>query len=216
MSGRIVLAICISSTFLISCGTLKKKKFLDYFSTYTSDTLTIHSFDHAGIYTDPSAPFHIKGTAIDTSFLHIFSLEEAEDLRYYVPNASETGPLAYYKVKLNLGYYFLIIRSGGEYWNSRFYACLYHSGENKVTRAILIAENFGEAGDIFKCKTILKKENDTWNMHTHHFFQEPIDYKKYGTDSVHITHVDIVYSTIMDNDRYYFKEVSNNISSTKH
>lgn len=198
---------------LLSCGTMKKKKFLDYFSTYSYDSLTVTSTSNSDIYVDPATPFQIKGTPIDTAFLDVFSLEEAEDLRYYIPNKLENGPVAYYKIKLDLGYYLVIIRSAGEYWNSRYYACLYHAGENKVTKTQLIAENFGDAGSAFLCHSFLKMEDKTWKINTQQYYQEPVDFRKYGVDSLYVTEVDLQYSVTMENDRYYFKEISSKKTS---
>lgn len=200
---------------LTSCGTSKKKKFLDYFSTYSYDTLTVISTENVAIYIDPATPFQLKGTPIDTSFLDVFSLEEAEDLRYFIPNDVEKGPIAYYKMKLDIGYYLLIIRAAGEYWNSRYYACLYHSGENKVTRTILIAENFGDAGSAFLCSSFLNKVDKTWKIKAHQYYQEPVDFRKYEVDSLYITEIDLEYSISMENDRYYFKEI-NSKKTTNH
>ncbi len=209
----LLFGICV--LLFSSCGTMKKKKFLDHFSTYTYDTLSFSSTENSDIYNDPNTPFSIKGTPIDTNFMHVFSLEEAEDLRYYSPTVIETGPLAYYKIKLNLGYYFVVIRAAGEYWNSRYFGCLYHSGENKVVKTILLAENFGDAGSAFICTSTLKKEEGDWNIYTHHYFQEPVDFQKFEMDSLEIKNVDIKSTLVLEDDRYAFKELSKVVKESR-
>jgi len=189
-----------------SCGTMKRKKFLDHFTPLKVDTLSIIPAEDYNNYIHPQAPWSLTGTPIDTSFMHVFSLEEAEDLRYFTYDEKEKGPSAYYKVKLDLGYYFLVIRSGGEYWNSRYYACLYHSGENKVTHAVLIGETFGDGGAVFFCQSHLRKENKTWTIKVHEYFSEPLNYEKYKMDSLVTRETDILYHIEENNDRLFFVE----------
>ena len=191
-----------------SFGTVKKKKFIDFFTSFKGDSLAIGSPDYEKLFT-PDSPWEVKGTPIDTSFSHIYSKEEAEDVQYYINDNGENSTYGYYKVKLDLGYYLVIIRAGGEYWNSRVYACLYHTGENKVTHTILIGEDFGDAGASFTCKSVLRKKNKVWTITVHEYFSEPVDYDKFynGEDeSMEIRHTDILYQIDNVEDRYEFIE----------
>src|SRR5688500_18498204 len=146
------ISVSLALVFL-SFGTVKKKKFLDFFTPLKSDSLVIGSRKFEDVH-KTDAPWEMKGTAIDTSFGHIYSKEEADDLQWYVDYNGESSTFGYYKVKLDLGYYLVIIRAGGQFWNSRIYACLFHTGENKVTHTVLVSENFEDEGDVFICNAV--------------------------------------------------------------
>jgi hypothetical protein len=203
-----VLLLGISVVGVFFSGTVKKKKFLDYFNTFKGDSLVFDSPDHIKIFTT-DVPWELKGTAIDTSLSHVYSKEEADDLQYYVKDNGENSTFGYYKVKLDLGYYLVIIRAGGEYWNSRVYACLYHSGENKITHTVLIGENFGDAGDSFSCNSVLRKKDKQWTIAVHEHFSEPVDPDKFHKGenySMEIRNTDILYQIENVDDRYVFVE----------
>ena len=200
--------IMLGLLLLYSCGTVKKKKFLDYFTTYKHDTLSVFSSSEAGIYADPKTPISIRGTVIDTAFFDVMNFEGDEDLLYFQKIEKETGPIAYFKMKVGIGFYLVIIRSGGQYWNSRFYACLYNVGANKVVANVLIAENFGDAGDAYICQALLKKENKYWSIYTHEYFQSPVNFNLYEVDSLYIGEVDMEISIDVVEDHQRFVEKS--------
>jgi hypothetical protein len=200
----VLVAACLSFT------QVKTKKFLDYFQDYKADSLVIVSSGSSEFKEDPSTPVTERGVSIDTSHFHVFKNDVADDLLYFSTTDGETGPMAYYKIKLNAasGYYLLLLRSGGEYWNSRFYACLYNSGEKKITGTLLVAEYFGDAGDEFICSSKLIKQDKEWTIYSHEYYQEPIDFHKYETDSLKITEVDRTTILELKDDHYHFKETS--------
>jgi hypothetical protein len=204
---RIVgFAVCLVALF--SFGSGKKKKFLDHFIAFKGDSLVLGSPDYDKLF-KPDVAWEIKGTAIDTSFTHVYSKDEAEDVQYYMSNKGENSTYGYYKIKLDLGYYLVFIRAGGEYWNSRVYACLYHTGENKVTHTILVGEHFGDAGVSFTCNSVLRKKDKTWTIAVHEHFSEPVDEHKFhkGEDhSLEIRNTDILYQVENVDDRYMFVE----------
>jgi len=190
----------------------KKKKYLDYFTTFKGDSFSISTPDYNEII-KPDVSWELKGTAIDTSLSSVYSKEEADDLQYYITDDFEKSTFGYYKIKLDLGYYLVIVRAAGEYWNSRIYACLYHTGENKITHTILIGEDFGDAGAIFTCNSLLQKNDKVWTIYVHEFFSEPVDYNKFFDDtdrSMEVRNTDIVYQIENVDDRYTFVEKSKN------
>jgi len=204
-----VLIIGISVLMVSGCGTMKRKKFLDFFTTYKLDTLSVTTIGDYTMYTNPNAAWELRGTYIDTSFHEVFSRDEAEDIRQFTYDPVDKAPAGYYKVKLDLGYYFVVIRAGGEYWNSRFYGCLYHSGENKITHTVLLSEYFGDAGATFLCNAFIEKNEKTWKLTVHEYFSEPVDYDKFynGTmDSIQVREADITYQIENVDDRYNFVE----------
>lgn len=187
---------------------VKKKKFLDHFVTYKSDTLTVSSAEYADIYDNANTSLSLKGNTIDTMFNEVYELEGGEDIREFSPRGWETGPLAYQKIKLDMGCYLLIIRAGGEYWNSRYHACLYNDGNKRVTSTLPVAESFGDTGFYYTCKSFFQKEDNRWSIYTHHTYFEPFDFDKYGMDSVQIKNVDVLSTIEQKEDHFYFLEKS--------
>lgn len=208
MRISVLLSCLIFMVFSSSFELKKKKKFIDFFTTLKGDSLFIASPPHDQL-TKADVAWEMKGSAIDTSFSDVYSREEADDLQYYLQVDGENSTFGYYKVKLDLGYYLVIIRAAGEYWNSRMYACLYHSGENKITQTVLIGEDFGDAGAVFTCNSVLRKQNGSWIIMVHEYFSEPVDEYKYikGVDlSREVRTTDITYSLSNADDRYSFVE----------
>lgn len=193
---------------LFSFQAVKKKKFLDHFTNYKLDTLSINWTEYETIYDNPSVDIAQKGTVIDSVHAKVFENDGAEDLRNFMVMEKETGPMAYHKIKLDMGYYLLLIRSGGEYWNSRFYLCLYNSGDKHITSSVLAADILGDASYSFVCTSKLKKEDKQWNIYTHQYFGEPLDYEKYELDSMQITEIDIQTSIELKDEHYFFVEKS--------
>src|SRR5690606_27211612 len=141
--------------------------FLDHFELYNHDTLTVGNHPFDVVYNPGSSP-DVKGNLIDTLYNSYYAQEGAEDLRDYNVNDTEKGLLGYQKIKLDLGYYLVIIRAGGEYWNSRKYACLYNSGARRITDTHLLADDVREQ-TVFTCTSLLKKENNIWSIYTREF-----------------------------------------------
>jgi len=203
MTKKLTTAVCLLGVFFLLAMAPKKKNFLDHFESYTYDTLTVgnHLFD--AVY-NPSSPFEVRGNLIDTVFNSYYTQEGAEDLRVYNVSGTEKGLLAYQKIKLDLGYYLLIIRAGGEYWNSRKYACLYNSGSKKITDAQLLSEDVREK-TIFTCTSLLKKENNTWSIYTKELFYEPLAGVLHK-DSMQVREVDILVNIESNEEHFFFVE----------
>lgn len=187
-----------------------KKKFLDYFLEHKTDSLLITSPVSSEFKEDPQIPGLERGISIDSMHYGIFRGDAAEDILNYSTYDGETGPMAYYKIKLNAasGYHIVIIRSGGEYWNSRYYACLYNAGDKQVNETFLVAENFGDAGYVYTRQSTLKRENKEWMIYSFDYYQDPVDFDKYEVDSLMIREVNTVTSVELTEEHYHFKEVS--------
>lgn len=201
----LLILICILTN---SCEIGKKKKFLDYFITYKYDTLSVSSTNQSGIYMDPNTPSQLKGNVIDSIFFNEMDGDGAEDLLAFLQIGNEKGPIAYYKINLDDGFYFIIIRSGGGYWNSRYFGCIYNVGAKKIDGNILIAEMLGFEGFVFSCNAVIKKEEKKWNIYTHQRYQLPINFEKYGTDSLRIDEIDILYTIEKHDEHFFFEEKS--------
>lgn len=198
---------------VLSClflGWKPKKKFLDYFVEHKTDSLVIISPISSEFKEDPKLEGLERGTSLDSSHFKVFMGDAAEDILNFSTYDGETGPMAYYKIKLNAasGYYLLIIRSGGEYWNSRYYACLYNSGDHQVNETFLVAENFGDAGYVYTRQSTLKRVNKGWTINSSDYYQDPVNFSKYETDSLMIREVNTVTSIELSEEHYHFKEVS--------
>jgi hypothetical protein len=215
MRAKYFLFIAVFVVAFLSFTQVKTKKFLDHFQDYKADSLVIVSSANSEFKEDLSTPTIERGVSIDTAHFHVFKNEVADDLLYFSTTDGETGPMAYYKIKLNAasGYYLLILRTGGEYWNSRFHACLYNSGEKKITETLLVAEYFGDAGDEFICSSKLIKKDKEWTIYSHEYYQEPIDFHKYETDSLKITEADRTTILELSDEHYHFKETSHQSKS---
>lgn len=209
----LVVGLLIGVTGLFSFQSVKKKKLLDYFTNYKLDSLDISWTEYETIYDNPSVTLNQKGNCIDSLHFKVFELEGAEDLLNFSVLEKENGPMAYYKIKLDLGYYLLLIRSGGEYWNSRFYLCLYNSGDQHITSVVLAADALGDAGYAFTCTSKLKKVDKQWSIYTRQNFAEPFDYEKFGMDSIQITEIEMVTSIEMKDEHFFFVEKSKNEKS---
>ena len=204
-----VFSIVCVSALLCACGTYKKKKFLDYFQAFRLDSLQISSASNAGFYLDPNINPDVRGTTIDSVYWEKLFLDGTEDMDEFFPNGIEQGPLAYYKIRLtNAGYYLIIIRSAGMYWNSRFYACIYNSGEEQIESAVLIADYLSYARGKFICASVLKKEDHNWSISIHEYYQEPFDYYQHQVDSFQVREINTVISTLWVDDRYEFEQKS--------
>jgi len=202
------LGVCFTCLLLVSFQSYKKKKFLDNFTEYKLDTITFNPPSYSRIVEDRVGSPSEIGNSIDGSFSAVFSNDEAEDLRYVNNIGSDVGPFGYIKMKLNSasGYYFVVIRAGGEYWNSRVYGCLYNAGEDRITETVLIAEQMRDAGATFICNSTIKKENKEWSIYTHEYFQEPWNYDSHVMDSLSVTDEQIKYSVQLSDDHYHFKQ----------
>ncbi len=207
MRSRPTLVFCIALlTLASSCGVYKRKKFLDYFTTYKLDTLSIFAADYSAIYDNPNAPMNLKGQVIDSVYYPIFELEAAEDLMNFMTDEVEKGPTGYYKIKLDLGFYFLIVRSGGEYWNSRFYGCLYNSGDKHVTQTVVLADLLGDAGYSYSCNSFLKKQNKQWNIYVDEEYMEPLDVDWESLDTFQVTKVNMTTVVEPGDGHFYFNQ----------
>jgi hypothetical protein len=206
MNRIFIATICI--VLFSSFGNGKNKKFLDHFTTFKGDSLVLVSPEYDKLF-KPDVAWEVKGTPIDTSLNHVFSKEEAEDVQYYMNDNGENSTHGYHKIKLDLGYYLVFIRAGGEYWNSRVYACLYHTGENKVTETILVGEDFGDAGTTFTCNSVLRKKDKTWTILVHEYFSEPVDWETFSKGEggpIKVRNTDILFQLENVDDRYKFVE----------
>jgi hypothetical protein len=54
----------------------------------------------------------------------------------------------------------------------------------------------------------LIKQDKEWTIYSHEYYQEPIDFHKYETDSLKITEVDRTTILELKDDHYHFKETS--------
>lgn len=180
----------------------KKRKFLDHFREYKLDTISIATPSFEQVY-DKNASLLTKGLCIDTIYNSVYELEGADDIREFTAMEGETSPAAYHKIKLDLGYYILIIRAGGEYWNSRYHACLYNAGNKKIISTLPVADAFGDAGSYYQRTSQLKKEDKQWSIYSHEIYYDPLDVDYESLDTFEVKEVDII-TTIESNDEHFF------------
>jgi hypothetical protein len=201
-----VLFVVAISAFSFSLP--KKRKFLDHFTEYKMDTLSVNTPLYEEIYENTNTPVSIKGVCIDTIHNHVYGLEGADDIREFTPIGNETGPVAYHKIKLDLGYYLLIIRAGGEYWNSRLHACLYNAGNKKIMNTLPVADALGDAGSYYERSSQLKKEDKQWTIYSHEIYYEPLDVDWESLDTFEVKEIDIVTIIEPKDEHFFFTEKS--------
>lgn len=203
------IVVSLVGIITLSFSLPKKRKFLDHFKEYKLDTLTVKTPLYEEIYTE-NPSINVAGLCIDTTYNHVYELDGADDIREFYPIEKETGPAAYQKIKLDLGYYLLIIRAGGEYWNSRHHACLYNAGNKKITNTLPIADAIGDAGFYYERSSTLKKEDKQWNIYSHEIYFEPLDIDWESVDTFEVKEIDIITTIEPRDDHFFFTEKSKN------